>query len=262
MRNHVRLTQLAEKGKGAKSGSPVRRGFTLVELLVVIGIIALLISILLPALNRARESAKQTQCLSNERSIGMAFVMYENDNKGYFPNDAPAGGVGVNHYADFIFWQASRNIDDSAFTRYLGSNKFNTAIFRCPSDDYNFRTKSSYFYSYSMNGFMSLVTGPGISPAADAVHKITQIRHTSDKAILYEEDVQTIDDGHATPEQITGTINLLSIRHDNTRKTPETQNTGMTLNPNCRGNVAFCDGHAEYISRKQLHIPETYDPLK
>src|SRR4051812_8398499 len=116
--------------KPRRSSRP--RAFTLVELLVVIGIIALLISILLPSLGRARESAKRVQCLSNMRQIGTAVIQYCNENKGYFPRAAASGM----YNDDFIWWQAGRDIDQSALTRYFsGDRKFNPNFFICPSDD-------------------------------------------------------------------------------------------------------------------------------
>src|SRR5437762_7031559 len=60
------------------------RGFTLVELLVVIGIIALLISVLLPALNKARRAARTTACMSNIRQLCMAEIQYVQENRGRF----------------------------------------------------------------------------------------------------------------------------------------------------------------------------------
>jgi prepilin-type N-terminal cleavage/methylation domain-containing protein/prepilin-type processing-associated H-X9-DG protein len=87
------------------------RAFTLVELLVVIGIIAVLISLLLPALNGARKAADRTKCLAALQQIGSAYFMYANDHKGawpmqrhqyYVPAETAAGGIKERRWHDFI----------------------------------------------------------------------------------------------------------------------------------------------------------------
>jgi prepilin-type N-terminal cleavage/methylation domain-containing protein len=77
-----------------------RKGFTLIELLVVVAIIALLISILLPSLARAREITKRAVCASNQRGIGQGMKVYSNDNQDWYPisphEPPPAGTTNAN----------------------------------------------------------------------------------------------------------------------------------------------------------------------
>jgi prepilin-type N-terminal cleavage/methylation domain-containing protein len=80
-----------------------RDGFTLVELLVVIGIISLLISILLPALSKARESANRAMCLSNQRTMAQGLYLYASQYRGYYPRQY--SGI-KSHQTDFVYHPA------------------------------------------------------------------------------------------------------------------------------------------------------------
>ena len=122
------------------------KGFTLVELLVVIGIIALLISILLPSLNKARETANRAKCASNLHQIGLAILLYQQDNQQLYPrtqqsvNDAPVPtwGTGLTAPAatadPFVASANVTNNDVSASLFLLLRNEqIGSEVFICPS---------------------------------------------------------------------------------------------------------------------------------
>jgi prepilin-type N-terminal cleavage/methylation domain-containing protein len=174
-----------------------RRGFTLVELLVVIGIIAVLISILLPALNAAREQARRIQCLSNVRQLTMAWILYANNNKGRLcssntqsafsstPNVWQANGAqfdfmlgGIKPPYPQVFWSwvaagaVSADVQHGMLWQYLKDE----GVYHCP-DAQVFNTSTSY----QINGMMA---GPIGNPVT--LLNLSQVRHPVSTFVFIE----------------------------------------------------------------------------
>jgi prepilin-type N-terminal cleavage/methylation domain-containing protein/prepilin-type processing-associated H-X9-DG protein len=259
-----------------------RRGFTLVELLVVIGIIALLISILLPALSKARESSNRIKCASNLRTLGQANLMYVGANRGSLPYPARTTD---NQPEDFLWWQnhAGRfaQVQDSSLSPYVGGWSQKTLnLMRCPSDDFMIRTKGAvggdpgpYYFSYSYNyciagGNMAVAPAPvhgtdagtsgKLGSYTHVVGKLNQVRRSAKKILMYEESENTLDDGNGNlvnnANVMTTQPNLLALRHDRRNETEaDVGNPKVIPNPNARGNCLFCDGHVDFIMRSQAH---------
>jgi prepilin-type N-terminal cleavage/methylation domain-containing protein/prepilin-type processing-associated H-X9-DG protein len=216
-----------------RSSAVRRAGFTLVELLVVIGIIAVLVAILLPALTKAREQAKRIQCMSNQRQIATAFVMYCHENKDWFPSPAVFGGPSATALGygnqpapagypadwigwpeDWIVWRGKTTSDPlrGAIVKYLG-NPSSGAIMTCPSDQSDYRRivnagEGIYPYSYVLNSYMSFGTNSNPHVPATvttpknnlrfpdlAAWKLAQVRRTATKILVYEMDERAIQDG-------------------------------------------------------------------
>ena len=119
-----------------KTGLCDTKGFTLIELLVVISVIAILLSIMMPALNRARESGKALACMTNLKSVGLGMVQFVTENNGYFP----ASYVYPRSDVDTFNHRMVKNQDAGKPHGYfhwswflLGGKHVGEEVFQCPS---------------------------------------------------------------------------------------------------------------------------------
>jgi prepilin-type N-terminal cleavage/methylation domain-containing protein/prepilin-type processing-associated H-X9-DG protein len=239
------------------------RGFTLVELLVVVGIIAVLIAILLPVLGRVREDARRTQCAANLRQLGAAFEMYYNANRRSYPG--PAWAVPADD--DWVYWQAEREFGDGLIARYLNHPE----VFRCPSDGVDAHwviygtpigVPQPYRYSYIFNVWFAGTAASRYRTGSRYVPR------ASEKLLLIEADENTVGSGRwdagVTYMDVTTLQDLLGTRHDRNRWTsfPDGYPPYGPYRPDRlnRGNASFVDGHVDYVTREYTWRPQNCLP--
>jgi prepilin-type processing-associated H-X9-DG protein/prepilin-type N-terminal cleavage/methylation domain-containing protein len=192
-------------------------GFTLVELLVVIGIIAVLVGLLLPSLGRAREAARRVACASNMRQIGLAWMSYATRHSGHL--------IGSSTTAPWD-WVSTVDVPNGITGGRLYEELKNPKVYNCPSDEV-------FAWSYAMSGLMNGEAGYQGNPT---LTKISQIRRPAEALLLVEEaDFRW---GFNRGSWI--------ITDDPSPRAYETGGDWIALFHRKGLNVGFADGHVEY----------------
>jgi prepilin-type N-terminal cleavage/methylation domain-containing protein/prepilin-type processing-associated H-X9-DG protein len=243
---HVVPVNLLQEGAMPAFGNvSSRRAFTLVELLVVIGIIALLLAILLPALGKARENARAIRCASNERQIMVAVFTYAGENKNKLPifPTIPDQDVTSPYLAMVMESLGTYSYIKGTLWTFVGpTQEVRRSVFNCPTDEGDFRpvllgtanqTAASYQrnFTYSFNHLLYGTKDPKTNRPSGA--RITDIIHPNQKILICEEDAP--NDGYCVIA-VPSTADVLTKRHSKL------------------GNQGFADGHVERVSSLDMGV--------
>ncbi|OHB57616.1 MAG: hypothetical protein A2Y12_17895 [Planctomycetes bacterium GWF2_42_9] len=222
----------------------LRKAFTLVELLVVISIIALLLAILMPSLNKARENAKRAVCSSNQRQLGIGLTMYEQECKAY---------------------PMSRDITDTFWYRKINKSYLKQErVYFCPSDRYAgidpvtrkkmHLEKLNYNVSYGVNeaGPCPYPDTKGKIPASPYIWiKAMSIRHPASLIMLGDSgDAPFVD-------YMWGMVPWRYVIRGPSSIESAGDSYAVGRRHSRSANILYCDGHVAYAPKyNELYRPE------
>lgn len=215
----------------------LQSAFTLIELLIVIGVIATLASILLPAVNSARQQGYSIQCLNNERAIMAASLAYAGENNNFLPFTGWGSNGTPPQPSNWLYNPHNPSVNAAAYkasdvkTGLLWHYMPNITVYRCPLDlaNPNLQTLLQATTSYIMNGCASnLSTNGGLSFPVTSFH--------SSDILFWEFPDVTAESGGSTQDASNYPYEGVACRHHN-------QTT-----------AGFVDGHAELISDGQFNF--------
>lgn len=211
--------------------------FTLIELLVVIAIIAVLASMLLPALQSARAQARGTSCSGNMKQIAMVYIFYADDNHSYLPcRDNLAGGFTPNGEA-----VSAKNWLDGVVQYYLNrqeASKQAVEVLRCPDEN----ATDDITTNYGLNYLIATETVNGKNTGI----KISRFTHPAKTAMLVENYGHLCygaDAVNSAKTHVTGNIapnRAANFRHKN------------------RASAAFLDAHIESRAKEKIPCKESF----
>lgn len=224
-----------------RSCGPLVGAFTLIELLVVIAIIAILAALLLPALSKAKDKAREIQCISNLKQQQVAYHVYADDNGDCLvPNYATADSIpesssGTNSWVlGEVRWVSQ---DSDIETGVLFPYEKAKGVYKCPAD--SSRTKKTDVprnRSYGIDQYLTLTKLP------DRLIRFAQVRQADKTFVFMDEHKDSIEDGNFGIERypVASWLNLPTDRH----------NQGAC--------VSFADGH---VRKLKWRFPKHYSSL-